>query len=111
MSKKGGVPRARPRTRWRRWYAESKTPGTPAEQLDGGRQLPAHLAVTTASPTTALAAVKDEPDLVKQESRRSRAAAAVLRSRARGPESLAGVPCGRHAAQLFSHSSRRRATP
>jgi len=68
MSKKGGAPTRSTQDPLAALVAESKTPGTPAEELDGKDVSFPRILSDDASPTTALAAVKDERGrLVKQD--------------------------------------------
>ncbi len=68
MSKKGGAPTRSTQDPLAALVAEAKSPGTPAEELDGKDVSFPRILSDGASPTTALAAVKDERGrLVKQE--------------------------------------------
>jgi len=68
MSKKSGVPTRSTQDPLAALVAESKTAGTPAEELDGKDVSFPRILSDDASPTTALAAVKDERGrLVKQD--------------------------------------------
>lgn len=68
MSKKSGTPTRSTQDPLAALVAEAKTPGTPAEELDGKDVSFPRILSDGASPTTALAAVKDERGrLVKQE--------------------------------------------
>ncbi len=68
MSKKTGAPARSTQDPLAALVAEAKTPGTPAEELDGRDVSFPRILSDGASPTTALAAVKDERGrLVKQE--------------------------------------------
>ncbi|HXK18314.1 MAG TPA: SPOR domain-containing protein, partial [Polyangiaceae bacterium] len=68
MSKKSGAPTRSTQDPLAALVAEVKTPGTPAEELDGKDVSFPRILSDDASPTTALAAVKDERGrLVKQD--------------------------------------------
>jgi DedD protein len=68
MSKKGGAPTRSTQDPLAALVAEAKNPGTPAEQLDGKDVSFPRILSDDSSPTTALAAVKDERGrLVKQD--------------------------------------------
>jgi DedD protein len=68
MSKKSGGPARSTQDPLAALVAEAKSPGTPAEQLDGKDVSFPRILSDDASPTTALAAVKDERGhLVKQD--------------------------------------------
>ncbi len=70
MSKKGGEPARSPQDPLAELVAEAKAPGTPAEVLDGKDVSFPRILSDDATPTTALAAVKDERGrLVKAEER------------------------------------------
>lgn len=79
MSKKGGEPARSTRDPLAQLVAEAKTPGTPAEVLDGKDVSFPRILSDDASPTTALAAVKDERGrLVKAEEGAARDGAGAL---------------------------------
>jgi DedD protein len=79
MSKKDGAPTRSTQDPLAALVAEARTPGTPAEQLDGKDVSFPRILSDDASPTTALAAVKDERGrLVKQDEPLDPAQAAAL---------------------------------
>jgi DedD protein len=104
MSKKGGVPARSTQDPLAALVAEAKTPGTPAEELEGKDVSFPRILSDGASPTTALAAVKDERGrLVKQDGAADPSdAAAVLGAPPPASDRLPVVPLP--AGTLFNSS-------